>query len=248
MTHTLQFKWTVSRGRDTDGYNICSLYVEGKKVASCNGGGYDMEGTCLGSWVARRFAERLCKLKEKDMPAQSHWEADRSAFICRDPECLSKHIQNDTDPVTLHSDDWDKNWPTCPECGSLMSRDAHAGQRIDDGHYFYGLRFVDPKYDPRNCVLEQPDGLFTKEEDVGKTFGQLQKEGKVVDLDILRAAYRETSPVPTNRHIYPVIDGACGVGSVKQIASAIGLEFEYLPTRGKNNSMWLCHDSKGEKP
>lgn len=48
-TKVLQFKWTISRGRDTYGYNICSLYVDGKKVSGCSGGGYDMMGTCLGA-------------------------------------------------------------------------------------------------------------------------------------------------------------------------------------------------------
>jgi len=55
----LTFKWSVSRGRDTYGYNICSLYVDGKKVTSCKGGGYDMEGTCLGEWMEKEFQEEL---------------------------------------------------------------------------------------------------------------------------------------------------------------------------------------------
>jgi hypothetical protein len=56
---TLMFKWTVSRARDTYGYNVCTLYVDGKKVAQCDGGGYDMEGTVLGLWVAKRFPDQL---------------------------------------------------------------------------------------------------------------------------------------------------------------------------------------------
>lgn len=59
----LEFKWTVSRGRDTYGYNICTLYANSEKVARCNGGGYDMTGTCLGNFIAKRYAERLRKLK-----------------------------------------------------------------------------------------------------------------------------------------------------------------------------------------
>jgi len=61
----LKFKWTVSRARDTYGYNICSLYVNGKKVSGCNGGGYDMKGTALGAWVEMRFKDELLKLKEE---------------------------------------------------------------------------------------------------------------------------------------------------------------------------------------
>jgi len=63
MMHKLVFKWTVSRGRDTYGYNICSLYVDGRKVSSCNGGGYDMKGKALGNWVAGRFSDELMKLE-----------------------------------------------------------------------------------------------------------------------------------------------------------------------------------------
>jgi len=58
----LRFKWTVSRDRDTYGYNICSLYVNGTKVSSCNGGGYDMQGTALGNWITDNFQDKLKKL------------------------------------------------------------------------------------------------------------------------------------------------------------------------------------------
>jgi hypothetical protein len=58
----LEFKWTVSRGRNTYGYNVCSLYVDGTKVSSCNGGGYDMKATALGNWFARRFEGQLRKM------------------------------------------------------------------------------------------------------------------------------------------------------------------------------------------
>ncbi len=54
-----EFRWTVSRGRYTYGYNICTLYIDGDKVASCNGGGYDMQGTCLADWLVEAEPERL---------------------------------------------------------------------------------------------------------------------------------------------------------------------------------------------
>jgi hypothetical protein len=60
--YNLEFKWGVSRARDTEGYTICSLYVNGYKKASCNGGGYDMRGTVLGDWIASRFADELVKV------------------------------------------------------------------------------------------------------------------------------------------------------------------------------------------
>ena len=57
-----KFKWAVSKARDTYGYNVCTLYVDNKKVARCNGGGYDMEGTCFGRYLQQEFSDRLVKL------------------------------------------------------------------------------------------------------------------------------------------------------------------------------------------
>jgi hypothetical protein len=58
-----EFKWTISRGRDTYGYNICTLYINGEKVSSCSGGGYDMQGTALGDWIEMQFPEELKTLE-----------------------------------------------------------------------------------------------------------------------------------------------------------------------------------------
>ena len=63
--YNLEFKWTTSRARDSYGYNVCTLYVDNKKVARCNGGGYDMQGTVLGDWIAREFEKDLLQLTEK---------------------------------------------------------------------------------------------------------------------------------------------------------------------------------------
>lgn len=65
-TYKLRFTHGTSRARDTYGYNIVSLFVDGEKVASCNGGGYDMQGTVFGDWVASVFADKLNKLKKKE--------------------------------------------------------------------------------------------------------------------------------------------------------------------------------------
>lgn len=58
-TKSLHFKWTISRGRDTYGYNICTLLVDGEKVAKTCGGGYDMAGTALGEWITNAFSTQL---------------------------------------------------------------------------------------------------------------------------------------------------------------------------------------------
>jgi len=65
MKYKLCFKWTVSRARETKGYNVCTLYVDGKKVARCDGGGYDMLGTSFGDWIAVAFADKLLELKKE---------------------------------------------------------------------------------------------------------------------------------------------------------------------------------------
>ena len=78
---TLEFRWTVSRGRETYGYNICTLYVDGRKVARCNGGGYDMKGTCLGNWIAREYADRLLGLKPDDMPERAHYDSEKQQRV-----------------------------------------------------------------------------------------------------------------------------------------------------------------------
>jgi len=59
----LSFKWTVSKGRDTYGYNIVTLSVNGEKASRCDGGNYDMNGTCLAMWMQERFKEELLKFK-----------------------------------------------------------------------------------------------------------------------------------------------------------------------------------------
>ncbi len=74
----LKFKWTVSRGRDTYGYNICSLWVDGRKVSSCNGGGYDMKGTALAEWMQeKKFKEEIKKLDPEKYYGLSEYEGKR---------------------------------------------------------------------------------------------------------------------------------------------------------------------------
>lgn len=63
----LHFKWTVSRGRETYGYNICTLFADGVRVAQCNGGGYDMQGTCLGEYIQKTYQPELRRVFEKQI-------------------------------------------------------------------------------------------------------------------------------------------------------------------------------------
>lgn len=53
----VDFVWSISRGRDTYGYNICTCFVDGEKVGRVNGGGYDMHGAALSGWIAKQVYE-----------------------------------------------------------------------------------------------------------------------------------------------------------------------------------------------
>lgn len=144
MRETLNFKWTVSLERNTRGYNICSLYVNGKKVSSCNGGGYDMQGTALGDWIECKFRDELLKLDKE----------------------------------------------------------------------FYGLTFHDPDYDPGKKIID------------GKTIEWREKAGKSLGLERYQAFYSASSKTPTDKHVIPQIDGACGMSSVERILNAIGYKLD----------------------
>lgn len=56
----LVISWSVSRGQDTYGYNICRLddCNNGKRFHTC-GGGYDMIGTVFADWLCDVYQERL---------------------------------------------------------------------------------------------------------------------------------------------------------------------------------------------
>lgn len=56
----LSISWSVSRGRDTYGYNICRL--DSRQSGSrykCMGGGYDMIGTVFGDWLECEYQSEL---------------------------------------------------------------------------------------------------------------------------------------------------------------------------------------------
>lgn len=55
----LHVKYGTSRGQHTYGYGLVSLYSCNEKIASCNGGGYDMTGTVFGAMLTERFRNQL---------------------------------------------------------------------------------------------------------------------------------------------------------------------------------------------
>jgi hypothetical protein len=59
----LTISWSISRGRDTYGYNICRLdsRQSGKRYKT-TGGGYDMIGTVFGDWLESEYQRELVEL------------------------------------------------------------------------------------------------------------------------------------------------------------------------------------------
>lgn len=55
----LEERWSISKGIYTFGYNICSLWHGNIKVATCNGGGYDMTSTSISNFINLYFQDRL---------------------------------------------------------------------------------------------------------------------------------------------------------------------------------------------
>lgn len=62
----LEIKWTISRGRDTYGYNIVTVIdsTTGKRYRAM-GGGYDMTGAAFGEWLQDVAQDRLLAIKER---------------------------------------------------------------------------------------------------------------------------------------------------------------------------------------
>lgn len=245
---TLEFRWGTSRGRDTYGYTICTLYVDGSKVSSCNGGGYDMKGTALGRYIARDFAARLNALKPEHMPAQSHWErAAKPRMVCDDVGCRVEHkieIPGSDEfelPYLAHDAE------TCPHCGGETRVDWHDGRTVDDGRYFYGLTFHDPDFDPGKAVIgrDASDRTFGGAE--GETVEQAEAAGKSLGLERYQAFYSASSKVPTSRHTVPSIDGACGFSSVERIMAAIGLKLEWIKQRSRKTDLYRLIDESEAK-
>jgi hypothetical protein len=75
-----------------------------------------------------------------------------------------------------------------------------------------GLKFFDPDFDPDKA--EVPG--------TGKTVLEREQAGDSVGLERYQAVHRSASPVPTERHVVPYIDGAYGWDAVASILEAVG--------------------------
>lgn len=73
-TTYLALSWSVSRGAETYGYNICRLDdTSSDKRYKCMGGGYDMTGTVFGDWLQEVYQERLKKMADR---ARGYWDKE----------------------------------------------------------------------------------------------------------------------------------------------------------------------------
>ena len=73
----LSISWSISRGRDTYGYNICRLDSRQSGVRyKCMGGGYDMIGAVFGQWLESEYQSELVELVA-DLPKISYGSGSR---------------------------------------------------------------------------------------------------------------------------------------------------------------------------
>ena len=225
----VEIKWGTSKGRDTYGYTTAALYYDGRKVAACNGGGYDMRGTVVGDWITDTMTPALLKLKPEVMPEHSHWQPERARYCagkCREAAIEARARKDGTaeELPKLAEDCWE-----CPHCGgeTYPSRD---GKTVKDGRYFYGLTFHDPHFNPAKAVVGKDcsDRTLAKDGSNGQTVAEAEAAGVSFGLERYQAIYSASSKFPTRRHRVPSIDGACGLSSVETILRAVGLALKRL--------------------
>ena len=72
----IQFKWGTSKGTNSYGLNICSMYLNGKKVASNTGAGYDMKGVCL-----EEFIKKLKTLNGNEYYGFSFYDPEEKTYV-----------------------------------------------------------------------------------------------------------------------------------------------------------------------
>lgn len=80
-TNHLAISWSISKGRDTYGYNICRLDSSNSgKRYRCIGGGYDMLGTVVADWLVAEHQDKLLHLARQLM-SNPEWHGDDSHYV-----------------------------------------------------------------------------------------------------------------------------------------------------------------------
>jgi hypothetical protein len=57
--YIIELKWTVSRARDTYGYNVVTLTDNYGAKFKASGGGYDMTGKVFGQWLEYQYMDKI---------------------------------------------------------------------------------------------------------------------------------------------------------------------------------------------
>lgn len=71
--HSVSISWSISRGRETYGWNICrATSRQTGKTYRTMGGGYDMVGTVVGDWFAAEYQAELQAMKEQAQAKGGH--------------------------------------------------------------------------------------------------------------------------------------------------------------------------------
>ena len=109
---------------------------------------------------------------------------------------------------------------------------------------FYGLSFHDPLFDPSKAEIPKKDGMFGKETGETETVGEAEARGVSLGLDRYQQFYKASSPIPTERHRIPQIDGACGLREVEKILQALGYRLQYVH-QSRSESIYTLHDFEG---
>ena len=77
----LKEKWSISKGYTTYGYNIHSLWYGDIKVATCNGGGYDMQSTSISNFINLYFQDRLNSIQAENFEYGLYKNVDGNNYI-----------------------------------------------------------------------------------------------------------------------------------------------------------------------
>ncbi len=86
---TLEIKYTVSKARDTYGYNVVTLW-DGVIKYKAMGGGYDMLGTVFGEWLWVNYKALIIETiapKEKEFYGFKSWGEDAEKSYNIDGAC-----------------------------------------------------------------------------------------------------------------------------------------------------------------
>ena len=105
-TQTLTLHWSISKARDTEGYNVLTFRdARGAKIARANGGGYDLTGTCLADALETLFPVRMLQVATARAARTYHPIGGNCPFPVSDPLYgLTLYLDKDSAPVKASMD------------------------------------------------------------------------------------------------------------------------------------------------